>query len=180
MAAKHILSLDSSLVSNCEILHLKDTSQYAPNLEVDCAELLITAPGFSSALVETGPGFDLQITACSLNLQTTACNEDRVSLPDGVYVVRYSVSPNEKVFVEYNILRTTHLMDLFYEKMVDIDVSPCEPSSDKKEVMDQMSLIRTYIDAAKAKVEYAANPTQGMELYDFAKRKLEKITCKTC
>lgn len=180
MASKHILSLDSCLVSNTELLHVKDTSQYAPNLEVDCAELLITAPGFKTALISTKQGFDLKITACSLNIQTTACDSERTELPDGIYIIRYSVSPNNKVYVEYNLLRTTKLMELYYDKMCSIDVSPCEPSSDKKKLMDDMALIRTYIDAAKSKVEYCGSPDQGMELYEFAKRKLEKITCNVC
>ena len=36
------------------------------------------------------------------------------------------------------------------------------------------------IDAAVAKVEYCASPQAGLELYNFAKRKLDKITCPTC
>ena len=39
---------------------------------------------------------------------------------------------------------------------------------------------RMYIDAAVAKVEYAANPSAGLELFNFAKRLLSKITCPTC
>ena len=71
-------------------------------------------------------------------------------------------------------------MKMYYDKMCSIDVSPCEPSSEKKELMDEMVFIKTLIDAAKSKVEYCGSPHQGMELFDFAKRKLEKITCVTC
>ena len=41
MAEKHILSLEIPTVSNCEVLCVKDTSQYTTKLEVDCSELLI-------------------------------------------------------------------------------------------------------------------------------------------
>ena len=37
-----------------------------------------------------------------------------------------------------------------------------------------------YIDAAVAKVEYASNPNAGLELFNFAKKLLGKITCPTC
>ena len=36
------------------------------------------------------------------------------------------------------------------------------------------------IDAAKAKVEFCQSPNEGMELYEFAKKKLKKITCSVC
>ena len=181
MAAKHILSLESFFVSNPEIFHLKDTSQYADNLNIDCPELLITVPGYNTpALIEVKPGFDLSINACSLNIQTADCSSTRIDIPDGIYIVRYSVAPNDKVYVVYNMLRTTSLMMMYYDKMCSIDVSPCEPSSEKKELMDERVFIITLIDAAKSKVEYCGSPHQGMELFDFAKRKLEKITCVTC
>ena len=43
-----------------------------------------------------------------------------------------------------------------------------------------MYYIRTLIDAAKAKVEYCQSPNEGMELFNFAKKKLKKITCDIC
>ena len=46
MAKQHILSLEIPAVSNCELLCIKDTSQYNKDLAVDCEELLITLPGY--------------------------------------------------------------------------------------------------------------------------------------
>ena len=42
-----------------------------------------------------------------------------------------------------------------------------------------MNYIKTLIDAAVAKVEYCQSPDAGMDIYNFAKKKLEKITCST-
>ena len=61
-----------------------------------------------------------------------------------------------------------------------IDITPCVPTSERKKLLDELSDIRVYIDAAVAKVEYAASPQAGLELFNFAKRKLDKITCPTC
>ena len=47
MANKHILSLEIPTVSNCDLLCIKDTSQYSKQLAVDCEELLITLPGYT-------------------------------------------------------------------------------------------------------------------------------------
>ncbi|MBE17884.1 MAG: hypothetical protein CMH79_03890, partial [Nitrospinae bacterium] len=90
MAAKHILSLEVPQVANCEILKIQDTSQYADNLAVDCAQLVITYPGsIQINVIDVQPGFDLNINACALNLQTTGCQETRSTLPDGIYIIRY-------------------------------------------------------------------------------------------
>ena len=47
MASKHILSLEVPTVTNCEILSIRDTSQYTDLMPVDCPELLVTVPGFN-------------------------------------------------------------------------------------------------------------------------------------
>ena len=181
MAAKHILSLEALPVSNPEVFSLRDTSTYAKNLNVDCPEILITTPGFTTpALIKVTKNFDLNINACSLNIQSTNCNSVRVSIPDGLYIIRYQVSPHTKVYVEYNHLRITSIMKQYYDKLCQLDITPCVPTSDRKRLLDELNDIRLYIDAAVAKVEYAANPEAGLELFKFAKNRLNKITCPTC
>ena len=194
MAIKHILSLDipsGDCSSNCELFPIIDTSQYDSNLGVSCPEILITAPGYTSPkLIETTilknsagiwEGFGrLNLSACALGLQTTSCSSTRTSINDGIYIIRYSVSPNDIAYVEYNHLRTTEILTTYYKKLCELDVTPCEPSSTFKDLMGEMKYIRTLIDAAKAKVEFCQSPNEGMELYNFAKAKLKKITCSVC
>jgi hypothetical protein len=178
MAAKHILSLELPPVSNCEIFSVKDTSQYADNVPVECPELLILPPGFSVPLiVEVQPNFNLNLTPCSLGLQTYNCDNSTGNFIDGVYVIRYRVQPHEKVYVEYNHLRITSIMRMYHQKLCDLDITPCELPSAKKKVLQEMHYIKTMIDAAKAKVEYCNSPDEGIELYNFALSKLKKITC---
>lgn len=180
MADKHILSLEVPRVADCKILSIKDTSQYTTLLPVDCAELLITVPGFNGpSYIKTVEDFDLNLTSCTLKIQTIDCDEDTTALPDGVYVISYSVAPNSKVYVEYNHLRVTSIMTTYYEVLCNLDVEACEPSTDKKNRIDEMQYIRTLIDAAIAKVEYCASATQGMEMYDYALKRLNRILCLT-
>tara|TARA_R110000824_G_scaffold157403_2_gene330858 strand:- start:1249 stop:1827 length:579 start_codon:yes stop_codon:yes gene_type:complete len=191
MAIKHILSLDIPDSSNCELLPIVDTSQYDSNLGVSCPEISITAPGYTAPkIIETTvlknsagvwEGFGrLDLSACALGLQTTSCSSTRTSINDGIYIIKYSVSPNDKAYVEYNHLRTTEILTTYYKKLCELDVTPCEPSSTFKDLMGEMKYIRTLIDAARAKVEYCQSPNEGMELYNFAKAKLKKITCSVC
>ncbi|BCV01356.1 MAG: hypothetical protein CM15mV42_0320 [uncultured marine virus] len=125
MANKHILSLEVSPVSNCEILCIKDTSQYTSDLSIDCEELLITPPGFNSpSLIKVQHGFDLCLNSCALDIQQTNCGDHRSHVPDGIYIIRYSVSPTDKVYVEYNHLRVTSLLTKYYKVLCDIDMKP--------------------------------------------------------
>lgn len=178
MADKHILSLEIPTVANCEILSINDTSQYTDLLPIDCPELLITSPGFNNpALISVTPNFNLNITACDLGLQTVDCGNTNADLPDGVYVVRYSVAPNDKVYVEYNHLRISKILTLYFKILCEIDLQPCEPDYDQNELVDRMYYLRTIIDAAVAKVEYCGSPNQGMDMYNYALKELQKISC---
>ena len=94
-----------------------------------------------------------------------------------LYIIRYSVSPNAKVFVEYNHLRVTLLLTEYYQVLCDIDVQACQPNSEKQDVLSEMSFIKTMIDAAVANVEYCQASAQGMQLYRYAKQRLNKISC---
>jgi hypothetical protein len=178
MAKQHILSLEIPAVSNCELLCIKDTSQYNPDLAVDCEELLITLPGYSvPVLIKVDKNFDMCLTACTLALQTKKCGTTQEKIPDGIYIIKYSVSPNSKVYVEYNHLRVTRLLTTYYEVLCDLDVQACQPNSEKQALLSEMSYIRTMIDAAVSNVEYCQSSAQGMQLYNYAKTRLNKIAC---
>ena len=170
MAAKHILSLEIPEVVNCEIFTIKDTSQYADNLNVDCGNLQVLYPGGTiPVVIKLNKEFNMNFNTCSFELTTTGCETSRASFPDGIYVIRYSVAPHDKSYVEYNYLRVSSIMSTYYDKLCELDVQPCEPSSEKQQLLAEMSYIRTLIDAAKAKVEYCHSPSEGIELYNFAK-----------
>ena len=178
MASRHILSLEIPTVSNSDLLCIKDTSQYSKELAIDCEELLITLPGFSvPVLVKVDNGFDMCLTACTLAIQNSNCGTIQENIPDGVYIIRYSVSPNSKVYVEYNHLRVTKLLSTYYEVLCDLEVQACQPDSEKQSLLSEMSYIRTIIDAAVANVEYCQSAAHGMQLYNYAKTRLNKIAC---
>tara|TARA_R100000152_G_C6780747_1_gene213936 strand:- start:829 stop:1404 length:576 start_codon:yes stop_codon:yes gene_type:complete len=190
MACKHILSLEVPTVSNCDIFTVSDTSQYCKDLQVTCPQIEISAPGYASPQLikvditksngEWNNFGSINLSACNLGLTTLDCDSTRSIIKDGIYIIKYSVSPHDKVYVEYNHLRITEILAAYYQKLCSLQVKPCEPSSQKQQLLAEMKYIRTLIDAAKAKVEYCQSPNEGMELYDFAWKKLKKITCEIC
>lgn len=181
MPSKHQLSLELPDTNNIKVLRLFDTSQYGEGLTVDCGTLRITAPGFNQPVsLEVLPHFNLVLNACTLGLQHGNCGEDHQALPDGIYVINYSVSPNTNVFVEYNYLRATQTLNRYYNLLAELEMGACEPDADIKERLAELRLIKSFIDAAKAKVEYAHEPEAGMELLIYAKKRLDKLTSDNC
>lgn len=180
--ANHVLSLEVPDVLNTCIIKLFDTSVYATGMPVVCPTLDITVPGFNYASeLSVTPGFNLTLTACDLGLQSNGCDtSEYANLPDGVYIIKYSVSPNEFVFVEYNHLRITQALNKYYNILCELDVADCDPPAHVEEKLKQLRAIKTFLDAAKAKVEFCHEPDKGMRIYNYALKLLNKIDCKNC
>ena len=182
--AQHVLSLESPDTMNKCILRVVDTSVYNPLTPPVCPLLYITLPGFNVPTVfsdtEISPGFMLNLTACDLEVQTTGCGTTYDPLPDGIYIIKYSVSPNDLVFVEYNHLRITCALNKISNIYCDLDLGICEPPTSIMDKLEQIRLIQQYLYAAKAKVETCHNPEKGMELYKYAIKLLDKMTCSSC
>ena len=172
---------------NSCVMKIFDTSVYAIPLSVTCPTLNITVPGFGYSnqiegavmtdFVNTG---HITLTACDLQLQTTQCGTQYVDLPDGIYIIKYSVSPNDQVFVEYNYMRITQAMNKYYKVLCDVDVAACEPPFKVKQRLEELRLIKMYLDASISKVEFCHEPQKGMSLYNYALKLLNKMTCTNC
>jgi hypothetical protein len=172
--------LEIPLVYNDRLLQVVDSSIYTSALPIDCARIEVTVPGYVSPVAITVTrDFSRFLNSCDLGLQTLDCDTQTLPLPDGIYVVRYSVSPNDQVFVEYNHLRMTQAWNRYYTQLTDLTLGSCEPEEDVKEQLRQFQLVRSFLEAAKAKVEYGHEPHKGMELFVYAQRLLERVgTCK--
>ncbi len=177
--AQHALSLEfPDTLNNC-LLRIVDMSTYNQNVPVECPKLQITAPGFTTAaeITDMGTEFAVNLTACDLDLQLTNCESYRNDLPDGVYVIRYSVAPNDVVYVEYNHLRVSQALNKINNLLCCLDVPNCEPVGPMKEKLREINLLSTMLKAAKAKVEYCHNPEEGMAIYTYVLAKLDKLSC---
>jgi len=176
MATKHQLSLELPESNNIKVFRVFDTSIYATGMTIDCGTLRITSPGFNLPVsIETLPNFNLVLSACSLGLQRTSCGENFQNIPDGIYVINYSVSPNSSVFVEYNHLRTAQTMNQYYNILASLELAACDPEPEIKEKLAELRMIKSFIEAARGKVEYAHEPEAGMELFSYAKKRLSKL-----
>ena len=176
--AQHLLSIEiPDVLTNC-IFRVIDTSTYNDNVPVECPKLEITGPGYiSPTVLDPGTDFSINYTAGDLGLQLTNCDSSRNALPDGVYVVRYSVAPNDVVYVEYNHLRITQALNQINELLCCLDVPNCEPQTPIANKLREVQLLWTMLQAAKARVEYCHKPIEGMAMYTYVVGKLRKLAC---
>jgi hypothetical protein len=176
------LSLDVIETTNTKVLRLVDSSQYNQGIDIDCARLLITPPGFTDAvLISVDPFFNLSINSNNLLLTQVSREQDMVDIPDGVYVIHYSIAPNDKVWVEYNHLRITQILKSYSQKLCSIfnncDLTPKQ----RNEKLEELRKIKSMIEGAKSLVEWCKSSKKGLELYQYALKKLNKFSeCKTC
>jgi hypothetical protein len=185
--AKHNLKLHiPQLLDEC-ILQVVDLSVYDSMIPVSCPTLQILLPEFTTATLlndtttpQIAGGFSLNLTACDLEIQTENCGYEFNSLPDGIYVIKYSVSPNDVVFVEQNHLRITQALIQWKKLLCDLKLPACAPGADKKKRLAELMEIRGYLEAAVATVELCHKPKLGIEQYSYAVSLMDKMNCETC
>lgn len=183
---KHVLSLHIPHTMNDWSLTIMDTSVYSDLIPISCPTLQVLLPGFTSAttfnensIPPLAPGFIRHMTACALEVQTTNCGTTYDCLPDGIYVIRYSVSPNDIVYVEYNHLRITQAMKKYQQLLCDLELEACAITKDKQIRLNALQQVKMYLDAAVATVEFCHDPTKGMTIYNYALTLLNKLDCST-
>ena len=114
--ATNSLSLNIPDVMTDCVLRIEDTSAYNSLMPYICPTLQILVPGYKNCVsfndeVTSSPlvaqNFIFNLSACNLGVQQANCGNDYDVIPDGIYVIKYSLSPNDKSYVEYNHLRVT-------------------------------------------------------------------------
>jgi hypothetical protein len=179
--ANHVLSLEVPTVMNTCILSIFDTSVYSSLIPISCPTLHITVPGFAySNEIAVSPNFNEVITACDLGLQTQDCGSSYTDIPDGIYIIKYTVEPANQVYVEYNHLRISKALNKYNKILCNVDVNACDPPFKIKQELEALRLINMYLQAAKAKVETCHEPQKGMSLYNYALKLLNKMDCVNC
>lgn len=180
--ANHVLSIEAPDTMNKCILRLVDTSVYNEDRAVTCPRLQVTPPGFSESkdISGTQPGFMLNLTACDLGIQSSQCGTTFYDLSDGIYILKWSVSPNTVIYAEYNHLRITNALNKIQAILCDLDLAACAPPAKTTDKLNELNTIRMMLLGAKAKVEDCHEPRHGMDIYNYALRLLEKLDCSRC
>lgn len=187
---QHILQLSFPDCTNEGVFLIKDISIYsgwtsgivpipgAVPIPISCANLQITSPGFySPTLLDVIPGYDLVLNACTLGVVgVNGCTDACPALEDGMYNIRYSVSPNDQVFVEYKVLRIVKALNRYYKLLWKLNLQPNLPDTDTQYQLQQLDIVYNYLISAKVTVENEHQFTDGMNLLRYAVSLMDKMS----
>lgn len=207
MALRHQLSLNIVDGCNPNNFTIIDTSNYA-NIPINCPTLAITIPGTNGPIyysqgTNPAPGLDpndvynplptnpnpytgnpkfvFTIDGIFLCLQNSG--DTLMPLKDGLWTIEYCVAPCTSTRVKYYYLRTTMALHKYASLLCKLRLGNCLPSEETLNAINQLHVIKMYLDAAKAKVEVCHAPKEGQAMYDYAIKLMnnwEKTCCSTC
>lgn len=181
MISELLLNFDYN--NSCKSFTIKDESIYNDVLPITCGQLTVKAPGFTCAhTFEPLPNFEIKVNLGNLGLQNINSAEHLKCLPDGNYEIKYSINPNDKLFVEYNYYNTCQLHGTYIKALCKFFNNKCDMT--KKEQLaeiDRLFEISNLIEHAKIAAEDCGDVKMADKLYNEAKEKLNKKNgCSTC
>lgn len=162
--AKHKIDFKivDELINDEEIMLFYDLSSYMENPSVPVLE--VKFPNFSEW--NKSP-----IIPSQLNTITTSFlgwTKERGIFPDGVYEIKYSVAPHDKVYKCSYYLRTVSY-NCNIKNILE------KTSIEDKNKINNLYEIDKWVMVAKNIVE--SNPTQAAYLFQYANKLLSKIDC---
>jgi len=172
------LLLDFIPNTSCKLFTVKDVSLYNENLPVTCGLLEIKAPGFTYVVnTEVERDFEQKVTMSFLQLQSQGAKYNN-PLPDGNYEIKYSINPNEVLFVEYNYYSTCNLYNNYISQLCDYFNKSCElTQAEQEKEMERLFEISTLLDNVKISAQECNDVPTADRLYEKAKQLLEKHGC---
>lgn len=138
--------------------------------------LQITVPGF-------GLSYNGAFTVNAPNVFTsttfgfTELGEE-TPLPDGIYLIKYTVNPATEYFVEKSIMRVDRIQEKFDKVFMQLDMMECD-NAIKTQSKVELNSIYFMIQGAIAAANDCATIASG-KLYDKADSMLDKLLANGC
>lgn len=163
-------------VLNPQILIVKDASWYNPDVPVTNAYLDIKYPAATDryTTIRVGREFSYVINSNTLGITSATTSDGLVNLPDGLWTIRYSICPNDELFVEYTFLRNVKQLIKYNNLYCALEISKCSKKHYTEEIK-KLREIKDLIDAAEYQAD-CGKYTQALELYDYAEEQITQFS----
>jgi hypothetical protein len=164
--------------SDCRVLKLCDSSIYDDANPVFNAILEVTAPGFDCPIFfKVTKGFLMTLNSSNLKIVPSNTASALTCIPDGIYSIKYSISPNDRQFVAYDLMRNTNQLIAYWREIArlfhDRDRISKKGFEEKRA---KLVWIKELMDAAKYSVEERGEAEEGMDMYREASSLLNHFT----
>jgi hypothetical protein len=153
-------------------LGVADVSTYPVTPAISSPTIEITVPTFGKVTLPFNPN-DFNIFN-SLSLGITSLGDPLLPLPDGVYYLKYTVTPAYINFVEKSIIRVDQLQEKFDSAFMKLDMMECDRAI-KTQQKVELNSIYFFIQGAIAAANNCA-VEEANKLYTQAKNMLNNFT----
>jgi hypothetical protein len=167
------LNFDIIDTHDFKTLGIIDTSWYNPDITIETPTIEILPPGYTYAVSPFFMVKGLNIyNSNGVGITKASCEEELIDLPDGLWKIKYSICPNDKLFIEKFFLKTDRLMCRYTQAFLNLDLSNCDTpvQKQKKEKLDE---IEFYITGAIA-ASNDQNAKLAHDLYQKANKLLTR------
>jgi len=148
-----------------------DFSQYPEGFTPSSPTIEITPAGFPTKSLSFVPN-NLNVYN-STNLGLTCEEEKELPIPDGIYLLKYSIAPAYENFVERAILRTDLIQEKFDIAFMKLDMVECDRTLKVQQKID-LDTVEYFIECAIAAANQCANE-KSIELYNQADKLLNRL-----
>lgn len=166
-------------ILNPKLLIVKDASYYNSDIAVTNAKLDLQYPSSHQYVnIPVGKGFTYIINSNTIGLTSVNNSDALADLPDGLWTIKYSICPNDELYVEYTFLRNVKQLIKYHNLFCQIEIDRCN----KKHYFDDLKTIRDIkdlIDAAQYLADDCGKYEKAIELYNYADGLLSEFT-KDC
>ena len=162
---------------NTKTLGIADASVYPTDPpSVTVPNIGITVPGFNIVNLPFRPEDFNIFTSSTLGL--TSPLDPYLPLPDGIYLLNYSVYPNYINYVERSIMRVDQLQEKFDNAFMKLDMMECDRAIKMQAKVD-LSSIYFFISGAIAAANNCAI-VEANKLYAQANKMLDQFINNNC
>ncbi len=157
------------LVEDVKFLTLIDTSYYNKDVPVTDSIFRITLPNFNKYVdVDYPANGVLNVNSNLLRLTNTSNPENLTELPSGLYKIRQSICPNDKIFKEKTFFNIQP--DLM--KLASIVCAASKSCDNDK--LKELFILKSRLDEAKILAERCCLEKEAVALYNATVEKINK------
>lgn len=161
---------------NIQTLGIADASTYPDSPPVTSPTITIDVPGFGEVSLPFNINDFNIYTSASLGL--TSVGDPLLPLPDGIYYIKYSVTPAYVNYVDKTIIRVDQLQEKFDSSFMKLDMMECDLAIRKQQKVE-LNSIYYFIQGAIAAANNCAVDTAN-KLYAQANKMLTNFNKNNC
>src|SRR5688572_8172160 len=161
------LNFDIIDTHDFKTLGITDVSWYNPDITIETPTIEILPPGYTIAASPFFMVGALNVyNSNGVGITKASCEEELVDLPDGLWKIKYSICPNDKLFIEKFFLKTDKIQCRYTQALLSLDLNLPSDSDVEKQKRKKLAEIEFYITGAIA----AANNQDAKKASDLYKK----------